>query len=268
MTSTRPARGASGSPSPDPGRQGPAPAPESTRSGGPSVAHRLGVAALVATLILGGATGTVYWFEADKEVRILCGLMAAGTPRSEVTRILGTAHLLEVHPAGVDPATAVALSFDAPANLRTTRCDLTLGDGGVGARAFARRIHLERLAAGAASPLLLLLVGLQVGLARGRVSGRMAWGGRSEVLTPSQRRASAASAVLLVGVGWILLERAGLLGLLEGSPLVEPAAWAVVLLWLLSTAGNLASASRPERRLGIPVATALAILSLVIAYSG
>jgi hypothetical protein len=49
---------------------------------------------------------------------------------------------------------------------------------------------------------------------------------------------------------------------------VEPAAWAVALLFLLSTAGNLASASPAERRLGIPVATALAILSTVIAYSG
>jgi len=232
------------------------------------VARRLGVAAVVVALILGGAAGTVLWFEADKEVRILCGLMTAGTPRAEVARILGTAHLLEVHPEGVDPEAAAALAFDAPANARTTRCRLRLDEAGVEERSFTRRFHLERIAAVLASPLLLLLVGLQVGLARGRISGRMAWGGRSDTLTRTQRRASAVAAVLLVGIGWILLERAGLLGLLEGTGVVEPAAWAVALLFLLSTAGNLASASPAERRLGIPVATALAILSVVIAYSG
>ena len=223
---------------------------------------------MVVVLVLGGTAGTVLWFEADKEVRILCGLMAPGTPRSEVARILGTANLLDVHPEGVDPMAATALTFDAPANARTTRCRLALDEAGVEERSFTRRFHLERIAAVLASPLLLLLVGLQVGLARGRISGRMAWGGRSYTLTRAQRRASAAAAVLLLAVGWILLERAGLLGLLEGTGVVEPAAWAVALLFLLSTAGNLASASPAERRLGVPVATALTILSVVIAYSG
>lgn len=234
----------------------------------PSVRHRLIVAASVAILTLASAVATVYWFEADKEVRILCGLMVAGTPRAEVDRMLGTANLLEIQPAGVEVATAGALAFEAPANLRTTRCDVSFSGGGVATGEFTRSLHLERIAALLAIPLLLLLVGLQIGLATGRVSGRMAWGGVHETLTAAQRRASAFSALLLVGVGWILLERAGVMQVVPWTALIAGAAWAVVLLFLLSTLGNLASSSRPERRLGIPVATALLLLSFVVAYAG
>lgn len=234
----------------------------------PSARHLLIVAAGIVSLLIAGAIATVYWFEGDKEVRILCDLMEPATPRAEVARILGTASLLEVRPAAVDPGAATTLSFDTRANLRTTRCEVAFAEGAVATRDFTRAFHLERAAALLAVPLLLLLVGLQIGLATGRVSGRMAWGGFNATLTTAQRRASAFSAVLLVVVGWLLLERSGVLGLLAGRPVAVIGAWGAVLLFVLSAVGNLASISRPERRLGLPVVTALLLLSFMVAYSG
>lgn len=223
---------------------------------------------LVVILILASVAGTVRWFEADKEVRILCGLMTAGTPRAEVARILGTAERLEVRPAAVDVERASQLSFDAPGNLRTTLCAVSLDDVGVSGSDFTRVLRLERLAAALVVPLVALLTALQLGLATGRVSGRMAWGGRFETLPRSHRVASAVTAPAVLAMGWILLERAGVTGLLGSAAVVETGAWIVALVFLVSTAGNLASSSRSERLLGIPLATAMAILSVVIAYSG
>lgn len=232
-----------------------------------SVRHRVGVALAVLVLILGCAVGTVYWFEADKEVRILCGVLPEGTPRAEVIRVLGTANLLTVEPgAGLESADEI--SFRARANLGTSRCQLTLADDSVRTAAFARDFRLERVAALLALAPLGFLVGFQILLARGAISGRLAWGGQHEVLPRKLRVASAFSACLVVLFAWILLERAGVTRVIPGSGIVEVAGWLVYGFWLASTLGNLASDSPAERRIGIPVASLLAILAGVVAYSG
>lgn len=128
--------------------------------------------------------------------------------------------------------------------------------------------RLARVAALAGGCLLLFLCAFQIGLATGRVPGRMAWGGRFEILPPAQRRASAVTALLLPVMAWVLLERAAVVDVVGGEAGVGVAAWAVTVLFMLSTAANLASSSRPERRLGIPLAAAIALLGFVVAYSG
>ncbi len=52
---------------------------------------------LVSLILLGGAVVVgLYAVEADKEVRILCGLFKPGTPEREMDRIVGTANFLQV----------------------------------------------------------------------------------------------------------------------------------------------------------------------------
>lgn len=200
----------------------------STDPSPPPVRQRAITAGLAVALVVAGALATVGWFEADKEVRILCGLLTPGMPGAEVSRILGTAELARVRPADADVATASAFTFDAGANLRSSRCAVSLEGAVVTGSAFTRAVRLERVAAIVAAGLLLLLSGFQVGLATGRVSGRMAWGGRFDTLPRRYRRASAAAAALVLVMGWVLL----------------------------------------ERRLGIPVTIAMVILGCVVAYSG
>ncbi len=47
-------------------------------------------------LLAGGFLVGLYAVEADKEVRILCGLFKPGTPEREMDRIVGTANFLQV----------------------------------------------------------------------------------------------------------------------------------------------------------------------------
>jgi hypothetical protein len=47
-------------------------------------------------LVLGGVALGLYAVEADKEVRILCGLFKPGTPEREMDRIVATANFLQV----------------------------------------------------------------------------------------------------------------------------------------------------------------------------
>lgn len=54
------------------------------------------LAIAAALLTSGGVVWGIYAVEADKEVRILCGLFQPGTPQGEIDRILGTANLLRV----------------------------------------------------------------------------------------------------------------------------------------------------------------------------
>ncbi len=240
----------------------------STDPSPPSVRQRAITACLAVVLVVAGALATVGWYEADKEVRILCGLLTTGVPGAEVSRILGTAEPARVRPADADVATASAFTFDAVANLRSSRCAVSLAEAAVTGSAFTRTVRLERVAAMMAASLLLLLSGFQVGLATGRGSGRMAWGGRFETLPRGYRRASAAAAALVLVMGWVLLERAEVVDLVEGDGAIHAAAWAITAFFLLSMAGNLASASRAERRLGIPVTIAMVVLGCVVAYSG
>ena len=58
-------------------------------------AARLTVRLVAGAALLSAALyAAVYWVEAEKEVRILCGLSGAGTPAAEVDRLYGTANLL------------------------------------------------------------------------------------------------------------------------------------------------------------------------------
>ena len=47
-------------------------------------------------LLAGGVMVGLYAVEADKEVRILCGLFTPGTSEREMDRIVGTANFLQV----------------------------------------------------------------------------------------------------------------------------------------------------------------------------
>jgi len=235
---------------------------------GPSVRHRVLVALFVGVVVVAGCLTVVGWTEARREVHAMCGLMNPGTPRAEVERILGTARMLELQPAGVAPAIAPALRFTAPATLHTASCDVELGGAVVVGSTLTAGVPLDRVGAIGAAGLFLYLTLFQIGLALGLVPGRLAWGGRHESLPVELRRASALTALIMPLLAWLLLERASLVDVVGADGVVAGAVWAVPLLFVLSAAGNLASASPDERRLGIPVTAALLVLSVAVAYGG
>lgn len=93
--------------------------------------------------------------------------------------------------------------------------------------------------------------------------GRFAWGGGHDVLPPRLRIASAATVAIYAGLGWVVLARSGVIE--AGGDAVGALAWAAAGLFLLGTAGNLASPSRHERLVMAPVAGVLCALCTLIA---
>jgi hypothetical protein len=122
-----------------------------------------------------------------------------------------------------------------------------------------------RIAALVAAVGFVLLAGFQAALALGAPWGRAAWGGAHERLPVGFRVASGFAVVVWLLAALVVLARAGY----EWSPvpagLSRWATWVLFALLAIGTLMNLASRSRLERLIQTPVATALAILSLLVA---
>lgn len=118
-----------------------------------------------------------------------------------------------------------------------------------------------------ASIVLGLVMVFQGLLALGFPLGQAAWRGQYRVLPIKLRWASLATVVVLGLAAWVVLARAGLV-----FPGTEPVAigvatWVLAGLWLLNTAGNLASRSPAERYAMTPVALLLGVCFIIVALS-
>ena len=129
-------------------------------------------------------------------------------------------------------------------------------------------VRVARRAALAAAAGFLLVAAFQVGLALGAPWGGAAWGGRDAgVLSPSLRRASAVAVVVYVGVGLLVLGRAGFWASARGSGLLRWGTWLLAAVLLLGTILNIASSSAWERFGWAPFTLVLATLTFVVACS-
>ncbi len=121
--------------------------------------------------------------------------------------------------------------------------------------------------------LLLLGAAFQVALAAGAPLAAAAYGGRSVQpdgrLPPGYRIASAITAIVLLGIGSLLLLHGGMLGAARpDAPVVRVGVWVVAGLFALNTAGNLAG-RHPLERWGMGGLTAsLTVLCVLLAISG
>ena len=106
---------------------------------------------------------------------------------------------------------------------------------------------------------LLLILGLPL--------GRYAWGGQAPVL-PGRLRAGSAVAIAVYAVmGVVALDRSGLSSVLPSPSIAVVAMWVVAGYLLLSVLPNLASKSKAEKRVMVPVSLLLAALAFAIALN-
>ena len=107
----------------------------------------------------------------------------------------------------------------------------------------------------------------QLAVAGGAPWGHLTQGGsRTGRLPPTNRVVAAVSFLLTAALAGIVLARAGAL-LPHWQEASRPWAWAVVALSALSLLANVASRSRAERRLWVPVAFSMLLTSVVVATS-
>jgi len=103
---------------------------------------------------------------------------------------------------------------------------------------------------------LLLIIGLPL--------GRFAWGGQNAVLPVRLRVGSAVSILVYAALAAVALGRAGVVSFIP-APANAVAMWVVASYLLLSVLPNLASKSRNERSVMVPVSSALAALAFATA---
>ena len=125
----------------------------------------------------------------------------------------------------------------------------------------------EKLAAWCGFVAALWLTVFQLLLAGGAPLGALAWGGsQSGRLPVGKRAASLAAAVFGVGVASVFGQAAGIWRIWPGAVPV----WLlglVAVLFALSLAGNLASASRAERAHGAPLAAVLSLSAAILTFA-
>jgi hypothetical protein len=119
--------------------------------------------------------------------------------------------------------------------------------------------NMITVAAVVASVLLTGLAVLQILLAAGRPLGRLAWGGRHEVLPVSLRIGSVVSVVSYAVIAWLLWRAVAQPG--DAGPWM----WILTAFFGLGIVMNAASRSRSERLVMTPVVAALAACCLLIA---
>lgn len=107
----------------------------------------------------------------------------------------------------------------------------------------------------------------QAVLIAGLPLGHFAWGGRHEVLPTRLRVGSAISLLLYAGFALLILEKAGIVSVINQEGITDIAAWVVAAYLLVGVALNLVSRSKPERYTMTPVALVLAVSAVVVAAS-
>lgn len=109
----------------------------------------------------------------------------------------------------------------------------------------------------------------QILLAAGLPLGRAAYWGVHETLPPGLRIVSAVSAMLLIAAIWTVLVRSGII---VGGKTARTTAnwmiWGYTVLFALSSAANMASTSRWERLIMVPLAVVLTLCCLLVALGG
>ncbi len=111
---------------------------------------------------------------------------------------------------------------------------------------------------------LALLAAFQLALVAGAPWGRVAWGGQDRVLPAGKRIGSVISILiygLMAAVAW---DRVGAISILPDL-FSRIAMWVIFAYLAFGIFLNAISRSKPERYTMVPVATALAVLSLLIA---
>ena len=105
----------------------------------------------------------------------------------------------------------------------------------------------------------------QILLALGLPVGRAAWGGKHRVLPGNLRIASFFSALLFVFVSISVLEKVGMITVLNNQTLVNWVVWIFTAFLGLNTTNNFVSRIKLEKRIMTPISLTSGLLCITVA---
>ena len=205
--------------------------------------------ARIAFLVFGGmalfAVGTIFWFQADKEVDFLCHYFKPGAELAALQNFVETVELSEVQKSA-DQWT-VSSAF-----LGNSVCTIDFHQQNITQLVFSQKIRLALFFSLMGAPALLGLILFQVLLAAGKPYGEFAWGGVHKKLPKSLRIASGISGAVLIFAFLVLLNGGGIISLFP-QKITHDALAGFTILFGLSLLGNTQSKSPKERKIMIPL---------------
>ncbi|WP_350213874.1 hypothetical protein [Gracilimonas sp.] len=202
--------------------------------------------------------GIFYWFEAEKEVRVLCSIFAEGKSVEMVRKTLDTGNLLNY--SDKDKGITVNSIY----TLNSAECTISLSESTAVIESVYRQSFRLEIAAGiVAAVTTFLLAGFQLLLSFGLPWGEFAWGGFHKELPKSLRMGSFVSFVLLTVGGFSVLSSIGFMELISslGNRIIIPL---LTLLFMGSVAGNFNSKSEKEKMIMIPVSIILFCTYIIV----
>lgn len=203
------------------------------------------------------STATIYWIEADKELRILCSLFQPGKSTEYVSNTLETANLLS-YDLQENP-----LNIESSYNLKSSECELSFSEQDqVISKTFIQYFDLIYFLSWISVTLTLLLAGFQLLLALGFPLGAFAWGGKFITLPRNLRIGSAVSVLIFLFIAFLLIK------FISGAPVLPQAYPVLGVLFLINSYMNLNSESAPEMLTMTPVAVILFISFLSLSIAG
>lgn len=214
-------------------------------------------------LFLMFTTGAVYWNEAEKEIRILCSMIPAGTGYEQAIVTLETGNLLQYRETA--SGEEKVLSFNSFYNLYNSKCTLLIEDQVVVSGSYEGGIALHKVAAWLSAIFLSGLALLYIFLALGLPLGELAWGGKFVRLPTRLRVGSLLSAAFCVAAIPAIFDKAGIIEVIDWPEAEEIFILGLALLFFLSSVANSISKSKKERRLMTPFAFLLSFLCILVA---
>lgn len=219
------------------------------------IAFNLSIIAFVFMSVI----GIIYWTEADKELKILSSMIYQGEPMGEVKRLLETGELLHYNLE----KSRIAVSSDV--NMNTYKFIVLIKNDLVQEVEVQQSVNLFRIALRISLFLTLLLALFQASLALGLPLGEWAWGGFHKNL-PKSLRISSGISTLILSIAIIALLSIQDLNILS----VKLSVYIITgftVLYMFSIFGNLASVSKKEKILMIPVSILLFLSYFTVAYT-
>lgn len=116
-----------------------------------------------------------------------------------------------------------------------------------------------------ASAILLHMIGFQLLLALGFPLGKAAWGGKYIVLPNRLRLASLFSTLILLYAALAILEKSGMVEVINSANLVASSVWLFAIFFFINTVANALSTSRVEKLVMTPLALLCSTLFFVVA---
>jgi hypothetical protein len=190
------------------------------------------------TLLLIAFIGSVFiWFEAEKEIRILCGMFSEGQESEYVIKTLDTGNFLKYRwgPAGDQKELMVYSAY----NLWSSHCTVRFTEGTlVASSRYLYYFNLEKTAGWLGGLACLCMALFQLLLAPGILPGRLAQGGESKTSSTGSRISGLLSVLILLFAVVVLFESAGIYSLLGNETVAGYAVPILAILFGISSLYN------------------------------